>query len=79
MDTFEILHALGAEIVTNTAQRREPDGKYTVLGQFVGGTMVLTDVALRLAAELAPPPPAPAKRGRPSKLSAGLEGLLDTP
>ena len=77
MTLFELVNALGGEIVCNEARVRR-DGKWITLCKIVGNDWQLTQVGERLLDSVATPPPpvepievvpaAPvARRGRPRK------------
>ena len=76
MTLFELVDALGGELVCNEARVRR-DGKWIVLGSIVNNQWHVTDIGQKLldSVKVQPPPVepievvpvAPARRGRPRK------------
>lgn len=71
MNVYELVDALGGEIVRNRARYRTPDG-YVVLGKINGDTMEFTEAGRALAAQQEEPTESqvtkPARKSQRAKL-----------
>ena len=66
MDVFELINAVGAELVANKAIAKQADGTRVVVAQVVGDAMVLTAEGEEMA-KAAKPAPKPAAKTAKSK------------
>ena len=85
MTVYELVDALGGEIVRGRARVRRGD-EYILLGELVEGEMTLTEAGAKLVARTAPvaeEPKPPAKVARQTRtrrftpLTAGDQDILD--
>lgn len=64
MDVFELINAVGAELVANKAIAKQADGTRVVVAQVVGDAMVLTAEGEAMAAQAKPAPKPEAKTAK---------------